>query len=153
MAGIGFDLGPLLDAYRSLCRASGGFDIVTSHELRKAPTSKFALGAWVGDIDTVAMRSGLSSTSLRVELQARIYVPMDGDPDRIDTEIARRIDLIWSALHGDITLAGHEIDILGAYGERVRARMGWLPIDNTLLRVNDILTPIIIDDAYAQERE
>jgi hypothetical protein len=153
MPGIGFDLAALLDHFRTTCRTTGGFDNVVTHELRKAPTNKFVLGAWLATLDPVAERSGLSSTSLRVELQARIYVPMAGDPDNIDTEIARRVDLIWARFHETLMVDGHEIDILGAFGERMRARMGWLPMDNTVMRVNDILVPIIVDDAYTQERE
>jgi hypothetical protein len=156
MTGIGFDLAAMLDAFRSLCRKSGGFDFVSAHELRKAPAARFSLGAWLAGLRPIPGRSGLASTSLRVLLQARIYMPLQGDPDQLDTEMARRVDLIWSALHGDITItaAEHEVDILGAYGDPILADSGWLPMpDNTPVRVADLFVPIIVNDAYAQVRQ
>lgn len=151
MVGIGFDLGALLDSYRSLCKSSGGFDVVSAHELRKAPTAKFALGAWLARMKTLPTRSGLAATSILVTLQARIYVPFMGDPDQIDTEAARRVDLIWSAFHRTLELDGNEIDILGAYGDGITAEMGWLPMsDNAIVRTNDLFLPIVIDNAYPQ---
>ncbi len=155
MPGIGFDLAPMLDQFRTLCRKSGGFDFVASHELRKAPVQKFALGAWAARMRTIPGRSGLSSTSLLVTLQARIYMPLSGDPDLLDTEMGRRIDLIFSALHGDITFTAdeHEIDILGMFGDGMIVDMGWLPMpDNTPVRIGDIMVPIIVNDAYPQVR-
>jgi hypothetical protein len=154
MPGLGFDLAEILDAFRSMCRRSSGFDFVAGHELRKPPAQKFALGAWLSDMETLPGRSGLDSTSLVIELQARIYVPLQGDPDNIDTECARRVDLIWSALHSPVLIAGHEFDVLGISGKRFRAPTGWLQLpDNTPVRVHDLFAPLIIDDAYPQERE
>ncbi len=155
MVGIGFELAPMLDELRSLCRRSAGFDVVLPHEPRKPPAQGFSVGAWLNTMDPVPRRSGLAATSLRIEFTVRIYLPMSGKPDAIDTETARRVDLIFAALHNDITItpANHEIDWLGAYGETVRARSGWLTIDNALIRIMDILIPIIVNDAYAQERD
>ena len=154
MVSLGFELAPALDALRSICRKSAGFEIVHPHEPRKPPVSGFSVGAWLNAMDPVPRRSGLAATSLRVEFNVRIYLPMSGRPEAIDTETARRVDLIFRALHDDITItpADHEIDWLGAYGETVRARSGWLTIENTLVRIMDIFVPIIVNDAYAQVR-
>lgn len=154
MVSLGFELGPALDEFRSMCRKSAGFEIVLPHEPRKPPVAGFSIGAWLNTMDPIPRRSGLAATSLRVELMARIYLPMSGRPEAIDTETARRVDLIFRALHDDITItpADHEIDWLGAYGEPVRARSGWLTIENALIRVMDIYVPFIVNDAYAQER-
>lgn len=154
MVSLGFELAPALDEFRSICRRSAGFEIVHPHEPRKPPVSGFSIGAWLNTMDPIPRRSGLAATSLRVELTARIYLPMSGRPENIDTETARRVDLIFRALHDDITItpAEHEIDWLGAYGEPVRARSGWLTMDNALVRVMDIFVPFIVNDAYAQVR-
>ncbi len=155
MPGLGLDIAPLLDEFRSLCRRSGGFDFVAQHELRKAPAQKFALGAWWLRTKPIPQRSGLAATSLLVTLQARIYMPLQGDPDKLDTEMWRRVDLIYAALHADIALTAqqHEIDILGAFGDGLTADGGWLPMpDNTPVRIGDINAPFVIDDAYAQAR-
>ncbi len=155
MPALGFDLQPLLDDFRSQCRASGGFDGVVTHELRKAPTSQFVLGAWWLRTRTIPQRSGLASTSILVTLQARIYMPLQGDPDQLDTELWRRTDLIYAAMHSGLTFTDdeHEIDILGAYGDGVTADAGFLPMpDNTPVRVSDVNVPIVVDDAYAQVR-
>jgi hypothetical protein len=154
MVGIGFDLAPMLDELRSLCRRSAGFDIVHPHEPRKPPAAGHSVGAWLNAMDPIPRRSGLAATSLRIEFTVRIYLPMSGRPDQIDTETARRVDLIFAALHEDITITplDHEIDWLGAYGETVRARSGWLSMDNSLIRIMDIFIPVIVNDAYAQER-
>lgn len=154
MVGIGFELAPMLDELRSLCRRSAGFEVVLPHEPRKPPVSGFSVGAWLNAMDPVPRRSGLAATSLRIEFNVRIYLPMSGKPEQIDTETARRVDLIFSALHNPITLTAndHEIDWLGAYGETVRARSGWLTIENALVRIMDIFVPIIVNNAYAQDR-
>jgi hypothetical protein len=155
MPGIGFDLQPLLDDFRSQCRRSGGFDGVVTHELRKAPSSRFVLGAWWLETRTVAARSGLAATSILITLQARIYMPLQGDPDQLDTELWRRVDLIYAAMHAGLTFTAdeHEIDVLGAFGDGLKAQGGHLPMpDNTPVRIADINVPIVVNDAYAQVR-
>ena len=156
MPAVGFDLQPLLDDFRSECRASGGFDGVSTHELRKPPTQRFVLGAWWLRTRPIPQRSGLAATSVLITLQARIYMPLQGDPDQLDTELWRRTDLIYARMHQGLVFTEdqHEIDILGAFSDGVTADAGWVPMpDNTSVRVADINVPIIVNDAYAQVRE
>ena len=150
---MGISMGGLLTAVENHQRSIGFFDHVAKHEPKAAPQEGLTAATWVQDIRPVQARSGLAATSARVELTTRIYKNMLAEPqDDIDTEAYAAADKLMEAYNGDFALGGvvANVDLLGAHGEPLRARAGYLNQSGSLYRVFDILTPLIINDAWTQ---
>ncbi|MFD9398339.1 hypothetical protein ACFWA4_05900 [Streptomyces sp. NPDC060011] len=132
----------------------GLFQRVLSHEPRSAPGSGLTCCIWAASYSPVDRLSGLDTTSMRLELGARIYINFKAQPeDDIDKKILDATSKFIDSFTGDIQLGGHvmEVDLLGAYGNALGARWGYLEIDKTLYRVADLVVPLIISDIYTQD--
>jgi hypothetical protein len=108
---------------------------------------------WAQAVDPIPQRSGLSSTTSRVELMERIYSNMLQEPvDMIDPNVIKATDVLCTAYSGDFTLNGSiaEIDLLGAYGTPMRAQAGYVTINQTMFRCMDITLPLIVNDLWTQ---
>ena len=143
----------LFDAIESHQHSIGFFEHVTKHEPKSAPDHGLTASTWLQDVRPVQARSGLSATSIRIEFTTRIYHNMLAQPeDEIDTKCFTAIDVLFTAYTGDFTLGGQisHVDILGAHGEPLRARGAYLNQSGTLYRVYDIITPLIVNDAWPQ---
>jgi hypothetical protein len=150
---MGVGLGGLLVAVENHQRSIGFFDHVAKHEPKAAPQQGLTAATWVQDVRPVQARSGLAATSARVELTTRIYKNMLAEPqDDIDTVAYTAADTLMGAYSGDFELGGvvANVDLLGAHGEPLRARAGYLNQSGSLYRVFDILTPLILNDVWAQ---
>ncbi|HEX7134074.1 MAG TPA: hypothetical protein VF228_15970, partial [Iamia sp.] len=89
----------------------------------------------------------------RVELVTRFYTSFLAEPqDAIDSTIYGAIDHLVGKYSADYTLGGlvMEIDLLGAYGEPLSARAGYLNQDRAIFRVVDLVTPLILTDLWSQ---
>jgi hypothetical protein len=151
-------IGAMLATLRSHAMATKAFGATMTREPVKPPGQGHTWAGWLSSLDPVPRASGLAVTSLRVEFQLRQYTPYNAPSnaaaDVIDDEIAARTDLLFAAYSGDfeITPRNHTIDLLGAYGEALRSRMGWLTFPpNTQFRIMDIFVPVILFNVYDQE--
>ncbi|MGA6223469.1 hypothetical protein ACPESV_24425 [Streptomyces umbrinus] len=138
----------------SHAQAAGWFGQVLKREPVSAPGSGFTYAVWVSDLSPVPASSGLASTTARLELTGRIYVPADTEPmDDVDDQLVGATDVLMTAYSGGFTLGGNVrcIDLLGAYGAALRARYGYLPIDSTTYRIATMTIPIIVNNAWTQE--
>lgn len=146
----------MVDALLTHASRTAAFDVIMSHEPRTAPTGKITFACWLQQIDPVARASGLRVTSLRIEFLVRLFRPYVGptaeDLNTMDSDMAMRVGLLWSAYAGDfeITPADHMIDLQGAYGEPLRMRSGFATFDKTPYRISDILVPLILWDVMDQ---
>ena len=130
------------------------FEAVYGYEPKAAPVSLPACAVWTDHIVPVAGVSGLASTSGRLGLRARIYLNFLSKPeDRIDPELLRLTSTLFGAYSGGFTFAGTvmEIDLLGAHGESLSARTGYVHHDDTVYRVAECDIPVIITDLWTQE--
>lgn len=144
----------LLDACVSHAQSLGVFERVNGHEPKNPPGYGLSAAYWVQRITPVAAASGLASTSVRLELGARLYSPADTtDPDLIDPNLVDAADLLMAAYSGDFTLGGlvEEVDLLGAYGDPMDAEAGYLEQGGATYRVMTITVPLIVDDLWTQE--
>ncbi len=142
----------LLEAAESHAMTLGLFDRVGRHEPKKAPGKGLHAAFWVQAIGPVRS-SGLNSTTGRVELRVRLYVPMLTEPqDSIDPQIMAAVDALMTAYSGDFTLGGtvRSVDLLGAHGTPLSAVAGYLSQDQRLFRVMDIILPLIVNDLWSQ---
>jgi hypothetical protein len=129
------------------------FEVVIQHEPKARPVGLPACAVWTQELRPVAAVSGLSSTSGRLSLRARIYLNFLGKPeDRIDPELVRLTSTLLGAYTGGFTFAGTvmEIDLLGAYGESLSATAGYIHHDDTVFRVMEISLPVIIENLWIQ---
>jgi hypothetical protein len=130
---------------------SGLFDRVNWHEPKSSPGVGVTAATWF--TATTPVRSGLVSTTVRVELLVRMYMPMLREPmDDIDPAMMRALDVLMRQYSGDFTLGGEvrNVDLLGEHGTPLQARSGYLRVDSTLYRVVDITLPLIVNDLWEQ---
>ena len=137
----------------SAARQLNIFEVVVAHEPKSKPSTVPACAVWTDHIVPVAGISGLSATSGRLGLRARIYLNFLSKPeDRIDPELLRLTSTLFNAYSGGFTFGGTvmEIDLLGAHGEALSARTGYIHHDDTLFRVAECTIPVIISDLWTQ---
>lgn len=144
----------LLDQCVSHAMSLGVFERVNGHEPKNPPGSGLTAAYWVQRITPVPAASGLNTTTVRLELGARLYIPADTqDPDLIDPELIAATDLLMAAYSADFTLGGlvRNVDLLGEHGDPLDAQAGYLAQDATTFRVITITLPLIVNDLWSQE--
>jgi len=130
----------------------GIFTQVIGHEPKNAPPGGLSCACWWADISP-ARTSGLASTDGRVEFAARVYSNMLQEPqDGIDPDILSAVGLLIGAYTDGFTLGGTvmEVDLLGAYGDALSAKAGYINHDNRLFRIGEITVPVIVNDLWTQ---
>lgn len=131
----------------------GLFGQVLAHEPMSAPGSGLTYAVWATDLGPLPLGSGLASTSSRLELTGRVYMPADTEPmDDVDLQVTGAADALIAAYSGDFELGGNvrHVDLLGAYGTALRARFGYLDIGTTTYRMATLTIPLVINDAWTQ---
>ena len=150
---MSLDIDTMLDGIISHALASGWFERVNvrTGEPKNAPGSGLTVAVWAQSIDPLPRRSGLATTSARVELMERIYSNMLQEPvDMIDPNVIKATDVLMAAYTGDFSLGGSiaEVDLQGAYGTALRAQAGYVTINQTMYRCMDITLPLIVNDLW-----
>lgn len=151
---MALDIDTLMDEVIARALELAVFDAVNGHEPKSAPGRGVTAAVWTQDLMPVPAASGLDSTSVRVGLMWRLYTPMIQEaPDAIDPNLLKALDALCEAYSADFELDGAvmEVDLLGAYGDPLRARAGYLNQDGRLYRVMDLTTPLIVPDLWTQE--
>lgn len=150
---INADFPGALLALRSHAATLGEFDKVQGHEPKNAPGRGVSCAFWVQRLSAVARRSGLDVTAARLEVHARVYLPMVREPqDDIDPDAVRAAAALIGAYNGDFTLGGliAEVDVLGAYGTALDCAAGYFTHDGTEYRAMVLTIPMIFDDVWEQ---
>jgi hypothetical protein len=128
----------------------GIFEYVATHEPKSAFLAGTYLGIWVQTIDPI-QASGLSATSGRVVLFARIYTSFIQKPeDDIDRDILTACATLLNAYTGDFDFGAtlRMVDLLGAYGTSLNAKAGYVTIDQKIYRIMTISIPLIFNDMF-----
>ncbi|NUR03067.1 MAG: hypothetical protein HOY79_43130 [Streptomyces sp.] len=150
---MALNISTILDAVQAHALASGYFDSVNGHEPQSPPTSGVTCAVWVEQIGPARGTSGLNSTTSRLALYVRLYTSMAQQPaDAIDPNLMTALDALMAAYSGDFTLGGlaREVDLLGAYGDPLSARAGYLAEGGAEYRVMTITLPLIVNDLWEQ---
>ena len=150
---MAIDLRTLFDAVESYQEASGFFDRVARHEPKAEPGGGLSAANWFNRVSPLPAGSGLQATTGRIELVTRIYTNMLAEPaDSLDPELYDAVDHLMAAYSADFTLGGvcRNIDLLGAFGEPLQGRAGYLNQRGVLYRVFDLVCPLIVNDAWPQ---
>lgn len=151
---MSLDITTILSAVQSQALALGYFDAVNGSEpLSPPPSPGLTCAVWVEEIGPAAGGSGLSSTSSRLALFVRLYTSMRTDPpDAIDPALMTALDALMAAYSGHFTLGGlvRDVDLLGAYGNPLAARAGYIVESGVEFRVMTITLPLIVNDLWQQ---
>lgn len=142
----------ILDAVVSHAMASGYFEQVNGHEPQNAPSLGLTAAVWVDSVQPVRA-SGLDSTTVRLTLNVRIYTSAQSDPpDAIDPALMAAVDDLCAAYVGDFTLGGlaRNVDVLGAHGQPLLVRAGYVQQSGAIYRVMTITLPVIVNDLWEQ---
>ena len=143
----------IVDACTSHAMALGIFETVNQHEPKNAPGNGVACAIWSDVIEPIPEASGLTATTARVAMNVRIYMPMLQQPyDAIDPAVMEATSSLMGAYSTAFTLGGliRNVDLLGAHGEPLRARAGYLEQDKKLYRAMVIMLPLIVNDLWTQ---
>lgn len=141
----------LVDKVVSHAAALGVFRSVNSHEPKSAPGSGLRYAVWVQTLEPVGAASGLGATSGYVVLTGRIYGNMLMKPeDEIDPRILTAASALLAAYTGDFDFGStvRAVDLLGMYGQKLRAQAGYATIASTVYRIMDVTIPCVINDMF-----
>jgi hypothetical protein len=143
----------VINALVSHAQSLGRFDTVHAHEPKSMPGMGLHYAVFMNNIGPARTGSGLSATTVRLELAGRVYKPFMSQPeDAIDPELVDACDALFSAYTSDFELGGNvrNVDVLGAQGSPLSARFGFTTIDKQTYRTIDIVIPLVINDAFTQ---
>ncbi|MBT2508805.1 hypothetical protein J7I98_23545 [Streptomyces sp. ISL-98] len=150
---MALDIDSILDAATSHASASGYFEQVNGHEPLNPPiTGGLTAAVWVDRV-TPVRSSGLSSVSVLLVLNVRLYKTGQSLPlDAIDPDMVKAVDALCIAYCGDFTLGGlvRKVDIFGAHGAPFDVRAGYLSQDGAPYRVMTISLPVIVNDLWEE---
>lgn len=131
----------------------GIFNQVLSHEPKSGPAQGITCCLWATSYRSLGEVSGLASTSMRLQLNGRIYINFKAQPeDEIDKRLLDATSKFIESFNGDIQLGGEamEVDLFGSYGDPLSARWGYVEIDRINYRIADLTIPFVIADIYTQ---
>ena len=143
----------ILDAVTSHALALGRFHGVYSHEPKSATSNRLTMAVWGDSGRPIAEASGLAATTWRLAFQVRLYQNFIAEPqDAIDPALMLACDDLIRAYTGDFTLDGlvKHVDVLGAHGDPLGWRAGYITQDQTVYRVLTATLPLVVNDLYAQ---
>ncbi|TGZ14748.1 hypothetical protein DV517_62310 [Streptomyces sp. S816] len=149
---MALDLTTYRSAALSHAQSLGLFEQVLGHEPVSAPGSGLVYALWVKRVTPIAARSGLDAVSVRLELNGRVYLPADTEPqDGVDVDLTAAVDGLMNAYAGDFELGGSvaNVDLLGMHGAPLNADFGYARFDTTY-RVATLTVPLIINDAWEE---
>lgn len=148
----------VFDAVVSDWQRTGYFSVVNKHEPRKKPNpGKPHACIWFQSITPLGGASGLASTSALVVFKGRIYWNTGNkQEDMIDPALMRAASNVIRRYHDDFDFGldpiVRNIDIFGTYGTALKVVSGYLEQDDAMFRVVDIDIPVIVNDAWEQQR-
>ena len=153
MIAVPLDLLAYRSAAMSHAQSLGLFENVLDHEPVSAPGSGLIYAVWVADATPVPARSGLDSVSVRLELNGRVSMPADTEPQGdVDVAVLGAAAGLMNTYSGDFELGGTvaNVDLLGMHGGALRARFGYTRLDSTTDRVATLTIPLIINDVWTE---
>jgi hypothetical protein len=147
-----FDPEPVINAVASHAAASGFFDRVNEFEPVNPPGTGMSAAVWCDRIDPVRS-SGLASTSGRVLMYVRLYLPLNTvQPDQVDVVMIRAVWDLLNRYVGGYTLGGliRSVDVRGAEGVPISARAGYIEYGGKPFRAYTVALPLIINDMWTE---
>lgn len=146
----------VVNATASHAAATGLFGKVNGHEPKSPPSTgrnpDLTCSVWVQRIRR-ARSSGMDMSSVVLELNVRLYLPMKQEPqDMIDPTMLGAVDRLCAAYVGDFTFGGlaRSIDVGGIENTPMSVDAGYVELSGVLYRVMTIVAPIIVNDIWTE---
>lgn len=146
-------LGDVINAAVSHAMATGLFTKVNGHEPKSPPAGGPTCSVWVQRLRPAMRSSGSSSTSVVLDLNVRIALPMLKEPqDGIDPAITNAVDVLCRAYVADFTFGGvaRAVDVRSMEGTPLSADAGYVELGGQLFRVMTITVPVIVNDLWPE---
>lgn len=143
----------VLDELVSHAKQRGTLDSVNTEEPKVKPGNGVECAIWVDGLGPARSGSGLSSTTVRIDYRVRLYAPLLQFPSqRVDVNLLRAAADLMLAYSGDFSLGGvaRAIDLLGAFGDPLSMRAGYIEQDGAKYRVMTITVPVVVNDVWDQ---
>jgi hypothetical protein len=156
------DIRGLLAEVESHALRTGRFDRVLrfepeqprAHDPALDPDYGLTCAIWMERLRPFRAGSGLAVTSLRMDVNVRVYRSMLTDPlDAVDPEMVEAVDVLLAAYSADFTLGGRvrNVDLLGQAGEPpLQAQAGYVQTATEMWRAYTIDLPLILSDVWPQ---
>lgn len=145
-----------VNATASHAAATGLFGKVNGHEPKSPPSTgrnpDMTCFVWVQRVRP-ARTSGMDKTSVVLELNVRLYMPMKQEPqDSIDPTMLGAVHRLCAAYVGDFTFGGlaRAIDVRGIEGTPMTVDAGYAELSGVVYRVMTIVVPIIVNDVWTE---
>lgn len=150
---MAIDYVAIRDALVSVAQSAGHFDAVNSHEPKVSPGSGLYCHVFANGL-TPIRAGGLNTTSARLTWIMQVRCSMKREPmDDVDTDCAVAAHTLLAGLSenfGMDIVGVRNIDLLGAHGEALGWRAGYINQDSLIFRVYDVTVPVIVNDAFSQ---
>lgn len=154
---MSIDTGAVITQLATLVARLGVADKVNKHEPKDPPGKGVTVSVWAQDLDLVARASGTAATSVRQVFQVRFQASALQEPrDLIDPNVMAAVDAFLAELSGGFTLGGEvaAVDLLGAYGQGVRGRAGYVTMGSQqnarMFRLFDLFVPVVHMNVWSQ---
>lgn len=150
----------LIDNVVSDVQRSGWCDRVNEQEPYRKPGHGITAAVFP-DYAGPTKISGLAATSARIVIFVRLFMALPlqrsnfpASGDIVDRRLLKATSNIMRKYHDDFDFEGtiRNVDLLGAHGQALEARFGYLEIDKTHFRVVTITVPCIVNDVWPQVR-
>lgn len=160
MAASTLDPATVLAIYQAVltqAQACGNFNASTDHDSRNPPGQGVSASLIVQTLEPIGRASGLNATSGRIEFVLRIEMPREAEPSGATekTLISAVVAFIAACTAGFELPDVPEgivrcIDLLGMYGDPLKATFGWFDHSDGRYRGAEIAVPIILNDIFVQ---
>lgn len=144
----------LFSKLTSHAKSLGVFDRVDSREPVNKPVGGLACAFWLNDYRPVPAGSGLTATSMVLDVRATVFCPLGKRPaSEVEVAVLYATHRLMKVLSGDFELSSvvRNIDLLGQTGTAMHADFGYLEYDDgAWYRIGEIRLPLIINDVYEQ---
>lgn len=153
VGGTGLQVEEITARCVSFVAGLGVVEDVNGGDIRHMIGGGLKAGIFVSDLTTI-QSSGLDSVSVRLEQTIRLYERLQVEPsDVLDVETLKAVDAILNAFVENFEIDGivRQVDVLGAHGQPLRARPGFLTVQEQECRIADVIVPLICDDVWIYE--
>lgn len=147
---MSLDTKAILAKLASIGKAAGLFVKVSKFEPRGQPGNGVTLSLISGPMRPIAS-SGLNNASLRWQIDGRVYLPMNYEPQEdADSLLTAAAAKYLEALCGQFTLGGlvRCVDVFGSDGEPLSATPGYIEHNDKLYRVITLEIPLLINQQW-----
>lgn len=149
----GVDAAGVLAGIVSVCQKVGSIEQTIAGQGQNPPTAGIGATVWMMPGGTVAKRSGLNTVSIALVFNIRLTLSMQTQPpESIETGLLGAFSDLCNALASGFTLGGQveQVDLLGAYGERLRWDPGYVQYDGVTYRCVTLPVPVVLDDVWSE---